>query len=138
MNKKLQDYLALLGIMQWQVRKKEQKKYLLILNEPLNLANNQLLSKMLKALNWSRTASEIEQALNISDKDFLSLIDKGNFEKVLIFGEPLINMLSTPPSNPFSLDINSKQLNIAVLPSLAQLQQDVGAKKQAWSIMQKV
>jgi DNA polymerase III psi subunit len=133
----LQDYcLAVMGIVQWQrqdaVSNISTCEFMLIVDEALNDEKNQLIERMLLALKWSKNFCQITA---FQSEDFAKKLNEIQPKKVLVFGENIIKSLGlSTAQNPFTL----QSAEIAILPSLNELLVNVGLKKQAWQVMQKL
>lgn len=118
----LQNYcLQVMGITQWQLRsnteESSEKPYLLLLDEALTDEKNQLLARLLQAMQWQGLSRiECVQANdNIHEK-----ISKA--QKVVIFGQNLAKQVA--------------QSNVIVsIPSVQEMLENVDAKKRAWGIL---
>ncbi len=130
MSSSVRDYcLQTMGITQWQVRESEshsiQKPYMLWIDEEINHQKNELIGRMLQALKWPQALTHIEVCNKQTDSTFFfERVKTFQVKKALIFGEP------------FSIQCNSSQIAIAIVPTLTELMANPTAKKKAWAIMQ--
>ncbi len=118
----LQNYcLQVMGITQWQLRnhteESSEKPYLLLLDETLTDEKNQLLARLLQAMQWQGKARiECVQANeHIQDKI-------ANVQKIVVFGQNLAKQVAQS-------DV------IVSIPSVQEMLANVDAKKRAWNIL---
>jgi DNA polymerase III psi subunit len=108
-----QHCLHYMGIMQWEVRSCD---YLLIINEKVDEASQQMLDRLLQALHWPQA-----QVQYLSHPADLAKIQNLQPKHILLFGIG---------------DAEYPMQNIIQLPSLTQLLTDRSMKKQAWEVLQ--
>lgn len=121
----LQDYcLQVMGITQWQLKTNDNslpKPFLLLLDETLDDQKNQLLTRLVQAMNWQgRESIESVHSDTIQDKI-------ASAQKVVVFGEALAQKLNIKQEN-----------NLVVVPLISQMLKDLEAKKRAWGILKKL
>lgn len=135
LEKILQAYcLRTMGITTWQRRSAKSqylpKDFLVLIpkeEEPLSVEKNQLLIKMLQALNWEAKDCQIEWI----EQSVLQMVDLHRWriryqpKKILLMGVGLDKQASQEMAIPY-----------ACVPSLSQLLRDKQQKRQAWQVMQ--
>ncbi len=116
----LQDYcLQVMGITQWQLKTNDNslpKPFLLLLDETLDDEKNQLLTRLVQAMNW-QGRERIESVHSDSIQEKIALA-----QKVVVFGEAISKQF-----------INHSC--VVIIPSVAEMLKNVDAKKRAWGIL---
>jgi DNA polymerase III psi subunit len=126
-----------MGITLWQ--RKILYDYLLMVDDELNQAQHQLIARMLQALHWPQESAKIIVWPEQDEKEtfFRQKINEHQPNMVLVFG-PSFSKTQPTNENPLQMQVDTKQIAIAILPTLHELLTNVSAKKQAWQIMQKL